>query len=112
MKHLILLLLTSVSVQSFATESNYAKPARSIASTGYTLSEICNHYTDSPNTCSDIPFCQLKARPAGCHQRPDIGFGEELCVTFDKDQCNPAITACQWYGDVETYACVANRSKL
>jgi hypothetical protein len=106
----VCLMLSSLNV--VAAEKSTQAPTRMIASTSYSLMQICNHYTDALSTCKAIPFCHVESSSlSGCHQRPDIGFGEELCVTFSQSQCNPQITACQWYAP-SAPTCNASRGNL
>mgnify|MGYP003468194325 CR=1 FL=1 len=88
----------------------------SMSASNYTLPEICAKYSDDFNNCQRIPFCQaarIPARPEGCHARPGLEYNEALCVSFSASQCNPVVTACQYYSATKAQVyCAATRDWL
>jgi len=82
----------------------------------YSLSEICNKYSDDQRNCQRIPFCQLQmipARAAGCHARIGFEYMENACTTISIENCNPVTTGCQVYGPSRAQAfCSAVRESL
>jgi hypothetical protein len=83
------------------------------ADPAYTLSQICNHYTDSETVCESIPFCHTLTTTTKGACKSHQPHMAQLCANQGNMGGNWCEMTVGCYPETTTTtACVAKRSEL